>query len=403
MGKKPEFSRRKFIKTSMMAGAGFALAPRLTARVPATAGSEAESNEDIRWIADYLTGDMRKDTTLANAQPETVTDLPQLKTGRGIETIVVLPDTQFMTLANRPEGASTRRNFLDQVEWIAENRERYNIRYVVHVGDIVQGRSHDVWRFARRAMGVLDGKVPYAIVGGNHDYGSERAGDTRETLMNDYFPVENFKASPHFGGLFEENSIENSYHLLTLGKQKVMILNLEWSTRDAVVEWANEVVAAHPDHRVILNTHDYLYYDGTRYDWDKYGRAQWWSPKWAEHYTLAQDMEAAGGINDGEDLWRKLVSRHPNFFLTLSGHVLATGLARLKSRARGGNDVMQILVNYQWPMYERKGSQGYLRVMQFMPDGETVFNASYSPSLGLYRVDDLNQFSFSINPPFERT
>jgi hypothetical protein len=168
---------------------------------------------------------------------------------------------------------STRRNFLDQVEWIAENRDRYNIRYVIHVGDIVQGNTHNVWRFARHAMGMLDGKVPYAIVGGNHDYGLKRAGDSRDTHMNEYFPVSEFKKSPHFGGLFEEDSMENSYHLLSLGEQKIMILNLEWSTRVAVVAWANEVVAAHPDHRVMLNTHAYLYYDATRYDWDKCGDA----------------------------------------------------------------------------------------------------------------------------------
>lgn len=319
-----------------------------------------------------------------------------LKTGPGIETIVVLPDTQFDV------QPGTFSNFMNQTRWIVANKDRYNIKYVIHVGDIQNNNNPQQWTAARKAMAKLDGQVPYALVAGNHDYGTNGSGDVRQTLMSEYFLPEEFKAWPSFGGLYETNSLENSYHLFAIGNQKILILNLEWGPRDAVVEWANGVVAAHPDHRVILNTHAYLYYDDTRYDWEKFGDRQMWSPKWAKHYKLAVDLQAAGGINDGEDLWQKLVSRQPNFFLTLNGHVLGDGLARLASEGVGGNTVNQVLVNYQWPMYDKKGGQGYLRIMQFLPDGENIFNASYSPSLDQFRTDDQNQFVLKISPKLNR-
>ena len=35
--------------------------------------------------------------------------------------------------------------------------------------------------------------------------------------------------------------------------------------------------------------------------------------------------KADGGFNDGEDLWAKLVSKHPNFVMVVCGHTTVTG------------------------------------------------------------------------------
>ncbi len=37
-------------------------------------------------------------------------------------------------------------------------------------------------------------------------------------------------------------------------------------------------------------------------------------------------------VNDGEELWDKLVSKHENFILTLNGHVTQDGLGRFEVR-----------------------------------------------------------------------
>ena len=79
-------------------------------------------------------------------------------------TLVLLPDTQIY--AQNYPGI-----FDAQTAWILNNARSRNIRYVMHLGDIVNVNSIPEWKNARDSMGALDGKVPYALVPGNHDYG----------------------------------------------------------------------------------------------------------------------------------------------------------------------------------------------------------------------------------------
>ena len=79
-------------------------------------------------------------------------------------SVVVLPDTQIYAW-KYPEL------FHAQTRWIAESRAKYNIEYVLHVGDVVEHNNEKEWKIAREAFSLLDGKVPYAIALGNHDIG----------------------------------------------------------------------------------------------------------------------------------------------------------------------------------------------------------------------------------------
>ena len=167
------------------------------------------------------------------------------------------------------------------------------------------------------------------------------------------------------------------------------VLALEWGPRDAVVAWADGVVEKHPDHQVILTTHAYMYYDDTRYDWSKRGAMQTWNP---HNYKTAG---LPGGVNDGQELWDKLVAKRKNVFMTLNGHVLNDGLGRLTSPSPLGGDVHQMLVNYQM---KREGGEGYLRLIEFLPDGKTVQVKAYSPSTNRYKTDPQNQFVLQLKP-----
>jgi hypothetical protein len=68
--------------------------------------------------------------------------------------------------------------------------------------------------------------------------------------------------------------------------------------------------------------------------------------------------------------------------------------ARLDSQRPDGTTVHQILADYQT---EDKGGSGYLRVMTFAPDGKVQVR-SYSPYLNRYRIDDDNEFDFTLAP-----
>lgn len=304
----------------------------------------------------------------------------------GSWTLAVLPDTQIYS-QNYPDL------FMDQTRWIAANKDRFNIKYVLQLGDIVNvNTSTNQWATARAAMAVLDGVVPYAIVPGNHDYGSSGASSDRSTHFNEYFHVADYQSWPTFGGAMEPGKMDNTYHLFSAGGVDWIIFALEWGPRNSPVAWANQVITNYPNRRAILITHAYMYYDETRYDWATKGNSQQWSPY---AYGTANDPD---GTNDGEDLWRKLVKIHPNFTMVINGHVLNDGLGRLSSTNDFGGVVHQMLVNYQM---KPLGGEAFLRLIEFLPDGKTVQVKAYSPLYGIYKTDPQNQFILTLDPPLK--
>lgn len=102
-----------------------------------------------------------------------------------------------------------------------------------------------------------------------------------------------------------------------------------------------------------------------------------------------------GGVNDGEQLWRKLVSQHANIRLVVCGHALGDGVGLLTSEGKGGQRVHQLLVNFQ---ANEEGGWGYLRLLEFSPDG-TVQARTYSPFLDRWKTDRQNQFRLELPGP----
>ncbi|MDD5705688.1 MAG: metallophosphoesterase [Kiritimatiellae bacterium] len=297
----------------------------------------------------------------------------------GSWSLVLLPDTQ--NYSEQYPGM-----FAAQTSWIVQNKDRYDIRYVLHLGDLVNCGTAREWQHAKAAMSLLDGKVPYAIAHGNHDATSYKDMIAGKSLLGRYFPVAKFASWPTFGGAMDGDTA-NSFHLFSAGGTDWIVLALEWAPRNKTVQWAHDVLAKYPDRKAILATHAYLYIDNTRYDFAKKGASQAWDP-----HTLSPDR--AGDVNDGEELWRKLVRKN-NFALTLNGHVLAKGVGYSTDTNDCGKAVQQMWVNYQnGPL----GGEGYLRLLEFLPDGKTVQARTYSPFFDTYLRDPGNQFRFEIDP-----
>ena len=291
-------------------------------------------------------------------------------------TLVVLPDTQ---------GYSRSFPWLYdmQTQWIADNRSALNIRFVLHEGDITNDNNTAQWSNASISMRILDNAgVPYAIGPGNHDYGPSGNGGDRSTLMSSWFSVSRFAAMPTYGGSYEPNRSENTYHTFQAGGRDWLALALEFGPRDPVVDWADQVVAAHPNHLVMLVTHSYTFLDGSRMDRQSQPN-QIGSP-----YDYGLRFEP-GGVNDGEELWDKLVSKHPNFALVFSGH-LSTFANRQSVFGQAGNSVHEMLADYQNRPF---GGEGYLRILEFLEDGRTVRVSTYSPWLDQYLSEGSNEFT----------
>ncbi len=349
------FSRRQVLK----AGAATVVSPSVLSMLGSTA----------------LAADPYADGKLVDGEPP--------KPEKGSFTVAVLPDTQNYS-ERYPE------TYKDQTNWIVDSKRDRNIACVLHLGDITNNNTTAEWENAQAAMRILDGKLPYFMVPGNHDYSEGGHCRDRTTLLNDYFSVGQFQGTPTFGGTYdkEPDRLENTYHLFSAEGRDFVVIGLEFGPRKDVVRWANEVAAKHKDRAAILITHAYMYYDDTRYDWKKYGAKQAWNP---HGYLVAKSTD--DDISDGDELWNNLVSRHENFILTLNGHVLVDGLARLTSTTPGGRDVHQILVNYQMRPH---GGDGWLRLLEFRPDGKTVQVYDYSPTLKQRNEGPANQFSFQL-------
>ena len=294
----------------------------------------------------------------------------------GSFTVAVLPDTQFYC-------EKFPHHYYNQTRWIVDNAERYNIKQVLHLGDITNRNLPDQWQVARQAMATLDGKVPYALVPGNHDYTGGGHAPNRQTLLNEHFSFADHSKQSGFGGALDDGKLENTFHTFRGGDHDYLVIALEWGPRDRAVEWADKIVTDHPNHRAILITHAYMYCDDTRYDWQTFREKQHWNP----HGYLS---DAAGGVNDGEQLWQKLVSKHPNFILTFNGHVCHDGLGLMSSKGAGAHQVHQMLVNYQM---KKEGGEGYLRLVEFLPGDQQLQIKAYSPSLDKFKIDSQNQFT----------
>ena len=315
-------------------------------------------------------------------------------------TLIVLPDTQYYS-------ESYPQHFMAQTQWIKDNAAALNIKYVLHLGDLTEHNATNEWNVAKAAMDTLNGVVPYALAAGNHDYtfdyrvDNPRSARKHSTMFlnsdRDVPPCFGtgtpYALQPSLGGFYIESGgtirTDNSWHVFEAMGEKFLVLVLEWGPRDRVVEWADAMVRNHPNHHAILITHAYMNHDETRFDWMVKGAAQ---PDNPYAYNVASQP---GGTNDGEELWQKLVRKHPNFIMVINGHVGGDGTALLTSTGDQGNKVHQMLCNYQML---KEGGMGWLRIYTFKADKKTVEVKTYSPVLDEYNTSPDQQFTLELSP-----
>ena len=369
-----DLSRRDVLK----AGTAWALSPALIAfgqaAAPKAEAKKTEPKAEPKTEAKPKV-DIYADAVLVKGEPA--------KPAKRSFTIAVLPDTQHYS-EKFPD------NYMAQTKWIVENQKERNIAAVLHLGDITNRNSKPEWENAVRAMDLLNGKLPYAMVPGNHDYSAGGGCKDRTTLLNDYFPIQKMKSLGSLDCVYdkEPDRMENSVHLFSAGGLDFVVIGLEFGPRKDVVRWANEVAAKHKNRAAILITHAYMYYDETRYDWKKYAKKQTWNP---HDYPVAKATD--DDVSDGEELWNNLISKHENFLCTLNGHVLNDGLGRMASKTPAGREIPQMLVNFQM---KPNGGDGWLRLMEINPSNLAVKICDYSPTRGERNESAQNKFDLQL-------
>ncbi len=282
-------------------------------------------------------------------------------------TVVLLPDTQNYS-EKYPD------TYLTQTRWIKSRVGPDNVKFVIHLGDIVQNAHvRKEWQVADRAHAVLDGVVPYSVVPGNHDMDAKNGRLTRGTsLYDEYFPPSRFQKHSWYGGHMDKSNASN-YCLFEASGIKFMVLSLAFAPNDEMLTWASGVINAHKDRRVILATHYYMCPEGRGKRPRPYG------------------LDGC----DGEDLWKKFVRKHNAIFMVVSGHVL--GVNHLTSINQAGRKVHEILCDYQGLP---NGGDGWLLTLRFVPAENKIHADAYSPLLDKHNPDPMHTYTldYDMNP-----
>jgi hypothetical protein len=316
----------------------------------------------------------------------TTMQAPFAPTDGAVWSMVVVPDTQ--NYVARPNETYILQK---QMDWIVDNKDTFNIQVVLQEGDIVNRNSGTAsngvtaaqqWQAARTAFSTLDGVVPYIMATGNHDYGTTNS-QTRDTKFNNYFKAtDNPLVDPAQGGILKgtmtPGELQNAYFQFTAPDGRdMLIFSLEFWPRDNVVNWAKGIAQQpqYADSTAVLLTHAYL----------NSGDGYW--------RTGDEAYEMEGG-NDGLDLWNKLVKTSGNFEMTFNGHVGGDGVGYRADQSNAGDTVHQMLLNSQ---FETNAGNGWMRILEFLEDGETVRVRSYSPHFNLARTNAANDYEITIS------
>jgi hypothetical protein len=257
-------------------------------------------------------------------------------------SIALIPDTQ-----NYSEFSSYG-VYQHQMQWLVSNRVSRNIKFAVHLGDITNHDTASEYNVATGAHSLLDNAgFPYSITIGNHDIYPAAEVYKRESLFGNYFGQSRYAGKAFYGGAFDSSNINNYTHFAS-GGLEFMVVSVEFTPRKDVVTWANQVIANHPDRRVIVATHCYMGNNGE------------YAGGCADNY----DLEG----RDGVDLWEELVQRHSNVFMSVSGHV--QGVSYRQRTGTNGNVVHEILNDFQSEPVLGNGhvlGNGWLRLLTFDP------------------------------------
>ena len=295
-------------------------------------------------------------------------------------TVAVVPDTQY-------ESRSYPAMLKSQMSWLAANRANLNLAMVLQEGDVVDASTQATqWTNASAGFKQLNGKVPFVVAAGNHDtfYFPVTGGPRKITHapfnafasgLSDYVP----------SGTYEPDDYLNTYTLFSAGGVDLVVLNLEFGADDGKLAWAAGIADRYPRRHVLLLTHDYL---------SQKNRHRGIDP--ADDYLPKSYFPT---LNNGVDIWEKLVRSHPNIQFVFNGHVIepvrptsSYAVGRLVSTNQAGRPVYQMLANYQTLS---PAGQGYLRLLRFSPSTGRVSVTTYSPYQNTSLTDGLNEFTFS--------
>jgi len=285
-------------------------------------------------------------------------------------TIVALPDTQYYS-------RDVPSIFNAQTQWIVDNAAAKNIRFVTHLGDIVDnGDDLTQWAKAKASMGLLDAAgMPYGTALGNHDNAqymlfppySQVGYDPNAVNYRNNFGPALYAGKSWYGS---SPSQKSNYEVISGGGRDFLFLHLAMDTPQAELDWAQQVLNQNRDKPTVVTTHRYL-----------------------EDYRLIDERYRSFSLGFFEEPWvpdgivsesffQNFIRPNTNIFMVLSGH--CDGEYRQKTPNDAGLPVFEMLADYQ--TFSPNGGDGWMRLMTFDTDAKTITVQTYSPTLARFRT-----------------
>lgn len=281
--------------------------------------------------------------------PSPILSPDPLSAREGVYTLAWISDTQHYS--NRFPDIYHR-----MTEFLYANRERLNLKYVIHTGDIASWADREGdYSIAAHAMDAL-GDIPYGVLPGNHD---ATARDDRTTLHYENY-IKYFGAAaikPH--ALTADVYLDNIGHvdLLSAGGTDYAFVYMGWPVDEAGVAFINSMFKKYADRVGVLCVHDYFNNDLS--------------------YT-----------EQGQMLFDSVVRQNDNLYMVLCGHRYNSRTVPIDVQNEDGSarTVLQCITNYQSAGQE--GGSGYIRFIQVDEENECIRMINYSPLLDDYSFFD---------------
>jgi hypothetical protein len=270
-----------------------------------------------------------------------------------------ITDTQYLT-ESYPEVYATI------TSWIAANAPGRKIAFATHTGDLIQNwvepeqtpeRARREFERASAIQSILDDAgVPNSVLPGNHD--NLRGGDA--SLFNEFFGPSRYADEHWYGGSLAPDDNSANFSTFEAEGARFLMLSLPYAFDDREIVWAQEVVAAHPDHNVILSTHEHV------------------TPETLD--GPASRSTSSRWVSRGQELWERLIAPNRNIVLVLSGHF--HGLGELRTENAGdipGHTVTELVADYQeYRTHTGERATGFQRMLQIDLAGGAIAVDTFS-------------------------
>lgn len=292
----------------------------------------------------------------------------------GSWSFVVIPDSQFLIEDDT--------NWANQIYWLTNNHEVYDIQAILHVGDMVDDANLIAqWTRATNYLSLSTncGNIPFLPVPGNHDY----YGSTIDYWRTNGVTTNWLNSRSWFNGGYLDGEVVNNYYITkSLGGRDYVFIGLDYFPSNAVVTWAAGVLAAYSNHWAIIWTHSFLTESGTLVTTNDAH-----SPTWYGY----------SGRFNGFDLWHTMLKTNNNVLMIFCGHDInlmanSSGRSRLDLVADDGHVAHAFFQNWQ----QNADRAGRLVIYTVDHTKNLLSSRIYAPGPDTWYTDSQSQYSIPL-------